>query len=66
MSRNVNQSFKKLLSRKINQNLTTKKAVYNVNKHEINLEIVILAKQFVAKMMEDIVISQKANQFYLS
>ena len=49
-----------------NQNLTAKKAVSNVYKHEINKEIVILAKQFLAKMMEDIVISQLANQFYLS
>ena len=50
----------------MNQNLTNKKAVSNVYKHEIYLEIVIVAKQFLAKMMEDIVISQKANQFYLS
>ena len=37
------------MSRKINQNLTTKKAFSNVYKHEINPEIVILAKKNLLK-----------------
>ena len=50
----------------INPNLTIKKAVSNVYKHEINLEKVILAKQFLAKMIEDIVIKgqTKSKRFF--